>query len=159
MMGFDIANDPMTRLYNFVDVATSMPLNIAMLVGGLGLLGLKSWGRTTSVWVAYIKLIRAVALLLFSVFVVAPMAMKALDKQFGQMGAQIQQQGGPGAARAAGVMKTMTATTAAAMTGGYVFYYVCSAIYPVITLIVLAKPGVRAACAAPKPKPESGEFS
>lgn len=155
-VGFKIARHPAMVVYSWSDVATGLPLNIVMLVAGIGLINLKRWGRTLALWVAGLKLVRIAILLAASVMIVSPLATREIDKLFGDMVKQAQRQNPASSARVQQTLRTMSVVVGATMTGGYIVYFVLAAIYPMITLRVLSKPGVRAAFIA-KQKVSEGE--
>jgi hypothetical protein len=112
---------------------------------------LKRWGRSLSNWLAGLKIARALFFLFFSVMFIAPDMTKSLGRSFDQMGQQIAAQQGTNPANAAKVqemMRYMTRVVGAMITGAYVLTYVIAMIYPIVLLVILNKPGARAALVA-----------
>jgi hypothetical protein len=94
------------------------------------------------------------------VLVVSPLMTKAIGVYLEDTGRQVAAQQGNSPANAAKVrqgMRTVTQVVGAVMAGFYVIVYLLAMIYPVVLLILLNKPGARAALVA-KPA-DSGESS
>lgn len=150
-LGFKIANDPLYRNYQMVDYATGIPLNLALLASGIALLRLRRWGRSLAMWVAMLKFVRAVGFLLASVLIISPAMTKTMGGYLDQTGKQIASQQGGNPANAAKVqqaMQMMTRVMGAIITGSYAIYFSLAMIYPVVILVILNRPGVRAALVA-----------
>jgi hypothetical protein len=135
--------------YLLADVVTMLILNVVMLISGIGLVNLTEWGRKTGIWVAALKIFRLVVLYGFFILVIAPLwanqfisffeeMENAMPKGLGLRGArQIKKE----------EMAAMGATMGAMMTGYAIAIAVAGVIYPIITLCLLTRPGVKAACA------------
>jgi len=152
-VGVRMVNDPVYRRYQWGDYATGIPLNVAMLISGIGLLRLKRWGRRVANVMAALKLSRAVILLVVTVLFVAPSMTKFMGQTFDDMGRQIAAQQPAKAQQIKQTMTMMTHVTGAIITGMYVAIYLLAMIYPVVLLVLLNKPGARAALVA---KPVAG---
>ncbi|MBX6315424.1 MAG: hypothetical protein IRY99_21310 [Isosphaeraceae bacterium] len=152
-MGFDMVKDPTYLRFIWGEIITGLLLNVPLLISGIALLGLREWGRKLALWIAGLKLVRLVILLVLAVTMIAPGMARRMDREFAKLGAQIQQTR-PGGPPIQPKMKTMSAITGAAMTAQYVFMYGLGMVYPVIVLWVLTRPRAKYAClAVSKPGP------
>ena len=148
--------DASFQVYGITDVVSGLILNILMVVSGAGLVSLKEWGRRLGLWVAAIKIVRLIALNVFFILVVVPNMTEAFVSMFQDMVeemARVAPAGGPvpGAAeikQMAAVMGIMYSCIAVGM-------IILGVIYPVIVLILLSRPHVKAACAPPALTPTS----
>lgn len=127
-MGLD---DPRLIAHFAADSVTGILLNLLMFVGGIGLVRLRSWGRSLSQWVAALKIVRLGLLAASMIFVVSPM----MARKLGAL---------PGGANGAPRIRAMNIGFAAG-------YALIGSIYPIVTLAVLGRPRVRDAC-RPGPK-------
>ena len=145
--------------YLWVDVFTGPILNILMVIAGIGLVRLTAWGRSLGIAVALLKTLRLIALaVLLTVYVIPSMTKgmsnlikteigeavftKAMDDQRAKQGGQAP----PGIQDPKELVPLITT-----FWNGYAILFTSfGAIYPVITLVVLTRPGARAACASPK---------
>lgn len=126
--------------WSVFNYATAFVLNLLMIASGVGLLQRVEWGRKLGLWAAGAKLARLVIVYgFFMVLVVPPLSRELGEAVGGQLAAQ-------GGGMPAG-MPNMTQVYAVMYTAIGVSSIVLGAIYPIITLVMLAKPGVRAACA------------
>lgn len=114
---------PMMRAIGIIDYGLAMALAILLGVAGIGLLRLREWGRRLSVQLAVVKLLHVVISLAASL----SLSLKALE-----------------ANRAA--MPNLTPATQMAffMVSTLGLLVVCS-IYPVLTLLLLRQPRIKAA--------------
>lgn len=146
MAGMDMANDPKVRAFNWIDLVTSLALNIPMLISGIWLVRLRESGRRLALWVQGLKALRVLLLLVASAMVVAPTVTRQLDTMFTQLGQDIARSQ-PG--RAVQVQQQMRQTArimGVFMTVFYVGFYGSCFLYPAVSLWVLTRPGARAAC-------------
>lgn len=158
-MGLNMMSDPVVIRYTWGDYISGLVLNVAMIVSGIGLVRLKPWGRSLALWVAGLKIVRCLILAGFGIMVLAPVMTKQIGKEFDNVGQQVgAQKGNPQAA--AGVqqqMKTMKGFMGVMMAVSYGGTYLSYTIYPIIVLVVLTRPRVKAACLAWE-KPEADPF-
>jgi hypothetical protein len=145
MYGLD---DAQVRSYLLTDTLSAFVLDLAMIISGIGLVSLREWGRRAALWVAGLKVLRLVSLYSFYIVVIIPVMSKRMEQFFDEM-AKAGQQGGappgaPGGAAFASFMGGMMTVFAVAM-------IVLGSIYPVIVLLVLSRPAVKAACAPATP--------
>jgi hypothetical protein len=139
------------QTYTIVDVVTGLILNILMVVSGIGLVSYKAWGRRLGLWVAACKIVRLVIVYGFFILVVVPNLSKALTEMFQEMFAQMAQAAPPGGPRIPGQaelaqMGTVFGTMYSGMAIGMI---VLGVVYPVLVLIFLSRPHVKAACSEP----------
>ena len=157
---------PRLAHYLWADAVTGPILNLAMIVAGVGLVLLKSWGRRLAIGVAALKIVRLIALNGYLALAVVPQMSDALDQVARtDIGKEIikhamdQQNAQRAGARAPGAPQLSPADFVqvmrafgyghAAMTLGL------GVIYPVVSLIVLSRPGARLACQGDRPDEES----
>jgi hypothetical protein len=131
--------DPRLQGFFWIDFLTMIPLNLAMLISGVGLVTLKEWGRVIGVYVAGLKIARLIAL--YSVFIVAvaPVWTQQLTKTLEEM----MPPGGPNAQQ----MNTLATVYGVMITVYAVSMIILGAIYPAIAFWVLTRPSAKAACA------------
>lgn len=65
--------------YLVIDQLLGVPLNLAMIVGGIGVVSLRPWGRTLTLWTMVLKIVRLLPQELFYTIVVAPQWARALS--------------------------------------------------------------------------------
>lgn len=140
-------SDPKIAQYSWIDALTGIPLNLALIVAGLGLLQMSEWGRKLSIWVAGLKIARIVLAQGYWIFGVVP----GFSRQIGGMASQMvtQAQAGGGGGGPPPIDFTMLYLVMYSIIG--VFTILAVIIYPIISLVVLRKPGVRAACLPARP--------
>jgi hypothetical protein len=139
--------DVSLQVYGIADVATGLILNILMVVSGIGLVSFKEWGRRLGLWVAIVKIIRLVALNVFFIVVVVPNMTRAFVSMFQEMFEEMAKAAPPGqrvpGAAEMGQMGTGMGIMYTAFAVGMI---ILGVIYPVIVLILLSRPHVKAAC-------------
>jgi hypothetical protein len=137
------------------DLASNLILNLLMFLAGIGLIRLKEWGRTLGVWVAALKLVRLLALTASLIFMVVPF----VTRRVGEFGAQVEAQeaarkgqpaAGPPGPPSREIAEMLRALAGMA-TGYAVGLLIFGSIYPAISLVVLTRPGVKAACLPEEP--------
>ncbi|HWY87799.1 MAG TPA: hypothetical protein VNX28_13800 [Gemmataceae bacterium] len=134
--------------YGIADVVTGLVLNILMVISGVGLVSVREWGRRLGLWVATLKIVRLIALYSIFILVVVPNITNAFTTMFREMFeemAKVAQPGQhvPGPAEM-GQMGQGLGIMYSAFAIGMI---VLGVIYPVIMLILLSRPHVKAACA------------
>ena len=143
--------------YLRLDVLTSPILNLLLVVSGIGLILRKNWARILALATAALKLIRLVGLTAFLVSSVIPGVSDAFDSLLAtETGRQIiaqkieeqqAQQGAP----PGGPMPSpeeIARVLRGIGTGGAIFVACFGSVYPIIVLILLTRPGARAASLA-----------
>jgi len=139
-----IFKNPLILPYSLADTFSGLILNVLMVTAGAGLMGLRSWGRMLAIWVAALKIIRLPILYGYFIIKIAPILEKGFAEMFDEMAKSMPPTpGGPGPQQ----MQAMGAAMATGMKIGAIGTIVLGAIYPVIVLIVLTRPRVKAACA------------
>jgi hypothetical protein len=140
--------------YLWADFATGPVLNLLMLASGVGLTQLRVWARKMALWVAALKIVRILALTMIFTLVIVPQAGRAIDSiahtELGKViiakaNATLLQSGtNPPTMRytAENFAVFMSALAYVVAVLGMTF----SLIYPAITLVVLTRPGAKAAC-------------
>jgi hypothetical protein len=153
---------PWLGRYFRADTVSGPVLDVAMLIAGVGLILLKGWGRRMAVGVAALKILRLLLLTGLLVFVVVPQMTDVLG-QFartdigrtffaGQMELQNAQRAAAGAGASLNFTSADLVQICRAM--GYASALMMlgmGVIYPVVTLVVLARPGARLACQPVRP--------
>lgn len=160
------ADLPRVERLLWFDLVSGPALNLLMVVSGCGLAGLTRWGRRLSVWVAAVKVVRLAVVSGGLAFVAVP----ALTHLVGQF---VRADFGPALLRGA---MAQSAAGAGGLVGppprlspdeflrvlaacGYLYAVLVlalGAIWPGIVLVVLTRPGARAACEpAPVPAPRA----
>ncbi|MDB5353215.1 MAG: hypothetical protein JWN86_4462 [Planctomycetota bacterium] len=145
-MGFSASEDRRIVAFNLFDIAIAMILNLVMLISGVGLLRLKEGGRRAAVFVAGTKLVKLAIFLIVSLAFLIPLQSKLMEAEIAPVRAQIQ--GQPGGASAAFFMTPQV--MAAISTSSVVLFVIIAAIYPILVLVMLTKPRVKAACQTAK---------
>jgi hypothetical protein len=144
----DMMKNPAYQAYQWGDMISGLVLNVAMLVSGIGLVQLREWGRQFGLWTFGLKIVRLCVLGMTLIVVVIPITTKMSSDMLAgiaQSGA-----GGPPAALMSNMAKIQGALATAQAVLGVVF----GSIWPVIGIVLLSRPGTRAACQALPPKPQ-----
>ena len=133
-----------------VDLGTGLLLNIAMLVSGIGLARLKESSRKLAIWTFVLKLVRLTILLLVAIFITMPMS----AKMSADMMREMQQAGANASPIPLDDMMKIQAVAGLVMA---VASYLVAVVWPSIGLVLLTRPGTRAACLASASKPAASE--
>lgn len=141
-------NSPLLRAYSWVDQITALILNVLMLASGIGLLGLRERARRLALWVGGLKIARLAAIALFQMIVILPVTTRIQQEMMARMAAG----GGPNAQALQTAMKVGAAASMAMIVIGTIL----GMIWPVIMMVLLTRPGSRAACLAAS-KPQGSE--
>jgi hypothetical protein len=165
------ADLPWLSRYLWADLLSGPVLNLLLLVSGIGLILTKSWGRALALGTAGLKIARLAVLNGFLAVMVVPHLSEAADQfarsDFGAtvvkhaMDQQAARQKGASAPAPAAVQLSATdlVQVLRACGYGYAAMNLClGAIYPAVVLIVLTRPGARAACARAAPDLAGGDF-
>jgi hypothetical protein len=133
-MGLD---NPALRIWSFTDMITGLIANSFLLASGIGLLGLRPWAWKMASWVAVGKIIRLMLLYGYFAFVFVPVMSQGIGHVVaGSMAAQ----GGP--APSADILVRIYTVM---YTVGYLGFIVVGSIYPIVVLVCLNRPSVKAA--------------
>jgi hypothetical protein len=138
----DMMKDPAYLAYMSGDLISGLVLNVAMLISGIGLLQLREWGRRLALGTFALKILRLCILAVLAILIIIPMTSRMTSEMMGGMaqgGA-----GGPPAAMMGDVAKFQAAIGSVQAVLGAVF----GSIWPIIAIILLTRPGTRAACLA-----------
>jgi hypothetical protein len=142
--------------YVWADVITGPLLNLLLLISGVGLLMRQNWARVLAIATAFLKIVRLVALCVLLIGFVVPRGGKALDALAGsEMGQEffkqaMEQQKARGAVQA-GPQPTPEIMAQYLQSFGNVYAILLpclGSIYPLIVLVLLTRPGARAATRA-----------
>jgi hypothetical protein len=147
--------------YTYAEGITGILLNVLMIVAGVALLRMADWGRRLSMAVAWLKLLRWVSIVTFTLIVIVPITNEKMRKMFQMIDAQASaKSGGRGGAIPITGLSQFT-SIATAVTS--VFSAIVASIYPGLSLWYLSRPSTRAAClprpSADTPENELGELS
>jgi hypothetical protein len=141
--------DPTVMAYSYLQFGTGVLMNILLIVAGIGLIRLTSWGRSLSLWLAGLQIVRLAIIAAVGLVVIQPITAVNTEKMLAKMEADAKVQGGaPGAAASVQAARTMAGMSSLFI----VAYLVFGSIYPVVTLILLNSAGARAACQGRKPE-------
>jgi hypothetical protein len=147
-----LVEDPSLQGFTIVDVLTGFVLNVLMIFSGIALLYRKQWGRITAIWVAAFKIILLIALYTFYALVVVPAMVASFNTMFQEMFDEMQKAAPPGQKMpGAAELAQFGTLIGVASTATAVFMIIFGSIYPVIVLILLTRPRVKAACSPPPP--------
>jgi hypothetical protein len=139
--------------YAWTDVATGPVLNLLLLISGIGLLLHQNWARLLAIVTAALKILRLVALCILLVAFAIPKMARMCDvlagselgkAYFKQAMEQQKAQGGNPAAP----QPTPELVAEVLRTSGYAYAILLpclGSIYPIIVLVLLTRPGARAA--------------
>jgi hypothetical protein len=149
LMGWNIMSDIRLAIYYLTEVISGMLINVLMVISGVGLLGLAEWGRRLALGVAWLKILRWLAMTIVTMVLIVPIVAEKMDKVFNQIQVQAQKSsGGPVKTPIVGMGQLIAIFSAVAV----VFSAIVASIYPGISLWLLTRPPTRAACMQ-RPKP------
>lgn len=114
-------------------------LNLALIASGVGLVQRVEWGRRLGLWTAAVKLPVVVLMQVLWLAWVVPSLSRAVGEPVGDMMAA--QRGGMPAG-----MPNMTQLYALIYSIWGIFVLLCGSAYPIILLVMLRRPGLKAAC-------------
>ena len=145
----DAARDPKVMGYTATSVITGLILHVSLLVAGIGLIRLTSWGRTLTLWWAGLQIAQLLILSAINFTLIYPIQKRAADIGMAEMRKQLT---GPNAPPNAAIMLQSAEFTAnLALYIGIVIALIGLS-YPVLCLVLLRTPGARAACLGPNGK-------
>jgi hypothetical protein len=156
MMGFNVFSDVRIAIYTFSELISGMILNVLMVISGVGLLGLAEWGRRLAISVAWLKIIRWVAMIVVTLVLILPITVQKVQKMTDSIQAQVQVQTKSGG-RAPPPMPMMYLKMFASIAGAVsmIFTALIASIYPVLSIWFLTRPPARAACLIPSMPPSA----
>ena len=67
-----MAQDPRIVRYTYVEGIAGIILNVLMVISGVALLRMADWGRRLALGVAWLKILRWVAIMVFTLVVIVP---------------------------------------------------------------------------------------
>jgi hypothetical protein len=141
-------DDPVVKSVNLGGIVTGLLLHIMLLIAGIGLIRLTSWGRAMSLWWAGLQIVQVLVLMVVTIIYALPAQQANNEKIFAKTDANIKAQGGaqaPGAA-AQQMSKSMSLIAIPMVVAGSL----TGIIYPIVLLIMLNTAGARAAILAKK---------
>ena len=133
------------------DCSTGLILNVFMLVSGIGLLKYRSWARKMALWVAGLKIIRLMIVGVLTIVLISPAVSEGMGEFVGEI-AKASPQGPPPQQNQVEQMKTVYAWSTI-ISGGVLV--VLGVIYPILSLRLLSRPQVIAACQKKPVSPNS----
>ena len=144
IMGWNVMSDIRLSIYYFSEVISGLVLNVLMVISGVGLLGLAEWGRRLALGVAWLKILRWVAMMIVSMILIVPIMSEKTDKLVQQVQVQAQAKSGgrPMPTPMVGFGQLLGMLGAVVL----VFNALVASIYPAISLWFLTRPPTRAAC-------------
>jgi hypothetical protein len=152
-MGF---TDPRLRAFCWVESLSGIALNLIMLAAGIGLVSRRRWAPGLGVATAGAKVVRLVALYSFFALAIVPDFARAQARIFLEVIQKQQAQQG-GTMPAAFTFEMLTKTNMIMYTVPAVGMILFGSIYPLVSIWLLTRPGVRAACADRKAPTEPDE--
>lgn len=140
--------------YFWADFATGPVLNLLMLASGVGLTQLRIWARRMAIWVALLKIGRILALTFFFAVVIVPQARRVMEVVARtELGTEIiakanstLTQASAGPPPVVYTPENFAMNMAAMAYIILVFGMILCLIYPAISLLILTRPSVKAAC-------------
>ena len=138
--------NPRVFRWTIANTATGLLLNLLLVIAGIGLLMRRSWGRTLTLWLAGLKIIRLLIGQTYWAIVCVPIIAKQMSVVIESMTVGVQGAGAtPVPTPQFGIMYTVMYTAQA------VFMVVLGSIYPVICLWLLNKRSAKAVFNQPPP--------
>lgn len=92
-----MANDRRIIIYTYAETITGILLNVLMVISGAGLLRISEWGRRLAISVAWLKILRWITIMAFTMVVIVPITTEVSQKMFHELEKQIKTQSGRGA--------------------------------------------------------------
>ena len=80
LTGMNPMANPRIAAYYFIEVTAGIVLNLLMIVSGIALVALTEWGRRLAIWVARLKILRWVAMIVGTMVVVLPVSLEMSQK-------------------------------------------------------------------------------
>lgn len=123
--------------YAVVDNLLGVPLNLAMIASGVGILSLRSWGRKLAIVTMILKIVRTVPTQLFYIFVLAP--------QYARGTAEFLAGTVPPEQAPAGLQEAFYSSYLGMFIGTGITMLLVAPIYPAVCWFLLTRPKVKAA--------------
>jgi hypothetical protein len=143
-LGFD---DPRLAFHLWIDLLSSLVVNVMMLFAGIALVNRKRSGITLGIWTAGLKILRLIVVYGAFAIVIVPNIARNMGKVVLQaMNAQATGRPMPPNVDLDFFVRTYSIMLTAFAVGMIIF----GSIYPIVTLWLLNKPGARAACSGTK---------
>jgi hypothetical protein len=137
-MSFAATEPPVVWVYGVLDGVAGLVLNVALLIAAIKLVNLRASGLRAILWVAAIKLARIAVFGVVMMGWVMPLQIRLMRERMAEAFAPGQGGGG---------VPTMTPEIFAAMVSSSVVVYgLLATIFPILLLVQLRKPRVKAAC-------------
>jgi predicted Holliday junction resolvase-like endonuclease len=140
-----VANDPRIVIYGIVETIGGIVLNVLMIASGIGLLRMAEWGRRLALGVAWLKMLRWLTIVVFTLVVVVPITTEMTQKVMQEVEKQAKAKSGTGSPIPMATFAQFAAIASAVTT---VMSAIVAIIYPVLSLIFLTRPATRAAILA-----------
>ena len=154
------ADLPWISRYLWINILSAPALNFLMIFAGMGLVWKRNWGRALAIGTAVLKLARLIVLAALLALVVVPSTADVADRfgrtDFGRAfikHARDQQGPSLNPFATANINFTPEELVRIIAACGYGYAAIAAAlgaIYPAATLLVLSRPGARAACVGPR---------
>ena len=141
--------NPKVLSFTVAQVITGLILHIALLVAGVGLIRLTSWGRSLTLWWAGLQIAQLLILNVLNFALIYPIQKQAADVNMAELRKQLT---GPNAPPNAAITLQSAEFTAGLALPIAIVSLLLGLTYPVICLILLRTPGARAACLGPNGK-------
>jgi hypothetical protein len=138
-----LSGDKRMVAYSAVEGTAGFILNVLMVISGIGLLRMAEWGRRLALYVAWLKILRWVAIVIFTMVVIVPITTQMTQKLLVQIEKQTKAKSGGGASPFPLSSLSQFAAIATAVTS--VMSALAASIYPVLSLWFLTRPATRAA--------------
>lgn len=138
----EMFTEPMSLVYLVADQALGIPLNIMLIISGVGLVRMRAWGRSLALWTFVLKIVRLIPQELYFSFVVAPLWSRSMAR----LAASTMQP-----AEAAKAESGVFAGYLATYIGMGIAVLILGVIYPAIGWWLLKKKAVRGAFELPQP--------
>jgi hypothetical protein len=147
IMNWNVFSDIRLAIYAFSEVIAGMILNVLMAISSVGLLGLAEWGRRLAINVAWLKIVRWVAMIVVTLVLILPITVQKVQKMTDSIQAQVQAQAKT-SGRPAPAMPMMYFSMFMSIAGAIamVFSALIASIYPALSIWFLTRPPARAAC-------------
>jgi predicted Holliday junction resolvase-like endonuclease len=130
-----MASNPRIRAYSAVESTAGIILNLLMITSGIGLLRMSEWGRRLALGVAWLKMLRWLAIVVFTLVVIVPITTEMTQKMMQEVEKQAKSQGG-----APFPMGNLAQFAAIASAVTSVMSALVASIYPVLSLVFLTRP-------------------
>jgi hypothetical protein len=140
LSGWDVMADHRLAIFYWTEVTSGILLNLLMIIAGAGLVALADWSRRLALGVAGAKVVRWVAILVFTLTLIIPITSERMHAAFSKPEVQASGPGAPfSATQIVQYMAIFSAVTA-------VFSAILAVIYPSLSIWFLTRPEARAAC-------------